>query len=142
MIDDVVATPSSLQVDEGELTFTYVASGGPGGQNVNKRSTKAVLRWNAIGSKSIPADVRARFASRYESRIGRDGDLVLTSDRFRDQAKNRKDCLEKLAEMLRTVERPPRPRRRTKPSRSAVERRLETKRRRSAAKRLRRPPPD
>jgi ribosome-associated protein len=131
-----------LPFDEDELSFTYVASGGPGGQNVNKRSTKAVLRWNVIGSASVPADVRARFASRYGSRIGRDGDLVLTSDRFRDQGKNRKDCLDKLAEMLRAVERPPRPRRPTKPSRSAIERRLEAKRRRSAAKRLRRPPAD
>ena len=138
----MVKIPSSLRVDDTEFSFTYVASGGPGGQNVNKRSTKAVLRWNVRDSDSLPEDVKTRFAAHFASRIGRAGDLVLVSDRFRNQAQNRKDCVDKLSKMIRKVERPPRPRRSTKPSRAAVERRLNAKQRRSATKRLRRPPAD
>jgi len=136
----VLEVSDNLGVPESEFRFTYVASGGPGGQNVNKRSTKAVLRWHLRATSSIPPDMRDRFISHFGSRLTREGELVLTSDRFRDQSRNRKDCLEKLRQMLRSVEQPPRPRRASKPKRSSIERRLEIKKRRSATKKLRRPP--
>ena len=75
----------SLGVPEREFRFTYVASGGPGGQNVNKRSTKAVLRWHLRATSSIPPDVRDRFISHFGSRLTREGELVLTSDNPYDE---------------------------------------------------------
>jgi len=126
-----------LRVPARELTIRFVRSSGAGGQNVNKVSTKAVLRWPVLASRALPADVRARFAERFATRITVDGELVLTSDRHRDQGRNVADCLAKLDAMLDAVATPPRPRRKTRPSRGAVERRLEEKHARAAKKRLR-----
>jgi len=131
------ASPPRLRVPARELVIRFVRSSGAGGQNVNKVSTKAVLRWPVLASRALPADVRARFAERFATRITLDGDLVLTSDRHRDQGRNVADCLGKLDAMLELVATPPKPRKRTRPKRSAVERRLEDKRARSKKKRLR-----
>ena len=128
-----------LRVPARELTIRFVRSSGAGGQNVNKVSTKAVLRWPVLASRALPADVRARFAERFATRITVNGELVLTSDRHRDQGRNVADCLAKLDAMLDAVATPPRPRRKTRPSRGAVERRLEDKHARAAKKRLRSP---
>lgn len=132
-----MSTPDRLRVPARELTITFARSSGAGGQNVNKVNTKAVLRWPVLASRALPADVRARFAERFATRITNDGELVLTSDRHRDQGRNVADCIAKLDAMLDAVATPPRPRRKTRPSRGAVERRLEQKRAQSDKKKLR-----
>lgn len=121
-----------------EFAFQFVRSSGSGGQNVNKVSSKAILRWPVLQSPSIPDDVRARFAARFRRRLTQDGELVVTSQRFRDQKQNVADCLAKLKEMLREVARAPKPRRATRPSRAVEERRLAQKRQASEKKRRRR----
>ena len=121
-----------------EFQFQFARSGGAGGQNVNKVSSKAVLRWPVESSPSLPTDVRQRFCQRFRRRITRDGDLVLTSQRFRDQSRNITDCLEKLRAMLGEVARAPTPRRPTRPGRGTRERRLRDKREISDKKRHRR----
>ena len=115
-------------------------SSGPGGQHVQKVSTKATLRWPVATSPSLPEDVRRRFLDRYHRRITGDGELLVTSQRFRDQGRNVADCLAKLREMLAAVAVAPKRRKATRPPRAAAERRLEQKRRRSKSKKLRRPP--
>jgi ribosome-associated protein len=125
-----------------ELHFDFTRSSGPGGQNVNKVATKAVLRWPVMRSRSLPDDVRERFVARYHRRITREGDLVLQSQRFRDRGRNIADCIEKLRRMLEEVATPPRRRRPTRPTRRSVEQRLAVKRRASGRKRLRRAPDD
>ena len=123
-----------IRVEGGELRFHYARSAGAGGQNVNKVSSKAILRW-AIGSApGLPPDVRARFRHRFARRITRDGELVLTSQRFRDQRRNVEDCLDKLAAMLAQVADAPVPRRPTRPGRGSRERRLRDKRTRADIK--------
>jgi ribosome-associated protein len=127
-----------LQIPLSEFTFTFSRSGGPGGQNVNKVASKALLRWSVVQSPSLPPDVRDRFLARYASRLTNDRELLLTSQRYRDQGRNIADCLEKLREMLATVARPPKRRRPTRPSKNSRERRLTTKRQQGEKKSRRR----
>jgi ribosome-associated protein len=127
-----------IRISLEEFAFTYARSSGPGGQNVNKVNSKAVLRWNPTTSPSLPDDVRRRLLERFASRLTTGGELVLASDRFRDQRRNADDCLEKVREMLATVARPPKKRKKSKPTRASKERRLESKRRESAKKQNRR----
>jgi ribosome-associated protein len=121
-----------------EFQFSFVRSAGPGGQNVNKVNTKAVLRWPVAASPSLPDAVRSRFIARYGSRLTTAGELILTSQRFRDQARNKADCLEKLRQMLAAVAVAPVKRKRTRPTRGSVERRLTQKRQHAGRKRQRR----
>lgn len=123
-----------------ELNFTFARSGGPGGQNVNKVNSKVTLRWDIVKSPTLPADVLARFRAKYHRRITKDGDLVMTSQRYRDQGRNVADCLEKLRELLLEVAVTPRTRRPTRRTKGSVQRRLNDKRRRSDKKQSRRRP--
>jgi len=132
----LVVSPS-VKIPLREFHFTFVRSSGPGGQNVNKLATKAVLRWNVTQSPSLPEPVRERFLARYPRRVSSEGDLVITSQRFRDQGRNTADCLEKLREMLSTAATPPKRRRKTRVPRSSVESRLQSKRHRSVTKQRR-----
>jgi ribosome-associated protein len=123
-----------LFIPDGELEFSFARSGGPGGQNVNKVSSKAILRWNIDANTSIPDAVKARFRSSFANRIAADGNVVVASDEYRDQPRNIENCREKLAQMLASVEKPPKPRRATKPTRASKERRLAGKKRDSEIK--------
>jgi len=125
---------SRIQIPEDELRFTFVRSSGPGGQNVNKLNTKAVLRWSVRGSRGLPEEVRSRLLERFAPRITGDGEVIVTSQRFRDQRQNERDCLEKLREMLLAVATPPKRRKKTRPTRASVQRRREEKRVRSRKK--------
>jgi ribosome-associated protein len=137
----LIVSPN-VQIPLDEFSFTFVRSSGPGGQNVNKLNTKAVLRWAVNASPSLPPSVRHRFVERYASRLTNDGELVITSQRFRDQPQNQRDCLEKLREMLATVATPPKRRRKTKPTKSSIVRRRTEKREHSQKKQQRRMPRD
>lgn len=129
-----------IRVPLDEFDWSYARSGGPGGQNVNKVESKAVLRWPVATSPSVPGDVRARFLQKFHNRVTAEGDLVLSSQRFRDQERNRQDCLEKLTAMLLEAATPPKPRRATRPTKASKRRRVEAKRRTSAVKARRRKP--
>lgn len=123
-----------------EFDFTFARSGGPGGQNVNKVNSKVTLRWNITSSPSLPSDVLARFRSKYHRRMTKDGELVMHSQRYRDQGRNVADCLEKLRELLLEVAVAPRRRKPTRPTKGSVQRRLTAKKQRSNRKQNRRRP--
>jgi ribosome-associated protein len=131
-----------LQIPLAEFEVTFARSGGPGGQNVNKVKSKAVLRWGVISSPSLPEAVRQRFRQRYASRLTGDGELLVTSQRYRDAPRNAGDCFDKLREMLLAVATPPKRRRATRPTRGSVERRLQAKKRQSTVKQRRSAPRD
>lgn len=136
------AAEGAIVVSADELHWQFVRSQGPGGQHVNRASTKAVLRFRVVDSPSLPAAVRARLIARERSRITDAGDLVVTSQRFREQPRNVADCLAKLRVMIERAAEPPRPRRPTRPTRGSVARRRIQKQHRGDTKRLRRPPAD
>jgi ribosome-associated protein len=123
-----------------ELNFTFSRSSGPGGQNVNKVNTKVTLHWPVRQSPSLPDDVRVRFLEKFANRVTGEGEVVVVSQRYRDQGRNVADCMEKLATMVREASIVPRKRKKTKPTRGSKERRLKEKRAASSKKQLRRTP--
>ena len=130
----------AIEVPDGELTFTFARSGGPGGQNVNKVASKAILHWDLAANTSLPADVRERLRARQRRRITTEGELVIQGQRFRDQAKNIEDCRARLREMVLEAMAVPKPRRPTRPSRGSKERRIADKRQQGQRKAGRRKP--
>jgi len=136
----LIITPN-LQIPLRELQFTFARSSGPGGQNVNKVNTKALLRWRVVASPSLPEAVRNRLLARHRRRLTAEGDLLISSQRFRDAGRNAADCLEKLRRMVLEVALPPKPRRPSKPTGAAVRRRLDQKREHAEKKRGRRAGP-
>jgi ribosome-associated protein len=130
------ATP--ISVPQEELEFTFVRSSGAGGQNVNKVSSKAVLRWNPLNSRILTVAARERFLAKFGSKLTKEGDLIITSDRHRDQGRNSADCLEKLRAMIAEIARPPKARKATKPTFGSKQRRLKSKKEQSEKKSSRR----
>jgi ribosome-associated protein len=130
---------SRIAIPRRELRFSFVRSSGPGGQNVNKVASKAVLRWAVGQSQSLPDDVRTRLLSQVGRRINDRGELVLSSQRYRDQAKNIEDCLEKVRGLVLAAATVPRKRKRTKLPKGAREARLRQKRATAEKKRGRGP---
>ncbi len=129
-----------LLVPDVEFNWTYTRSSGPGGQNVNKVASKAVLRWNVAATTALAEDVKNRLALQQKRFFTQDGELIITSQRYRDQERNREDCLEKLRAILLQALVVPKARRKTKPSRGSKRRRLQEKKRRSDVKQGRRSP--
>lgn len=123
-----------------EFEFSFARSPGPGGQNVNKVNSKAVLKWPVEKSNSLPESVKNRFLTKYKRRISNDGVLTMTSHRFRDQGRNVADVLNKLRDLILAVAEEPKIRKKKKVSASAKRRRLEDKRRQSDKKQSRKSP--
>lgn len=122
------------------LGWQFARSGGPGGQHVNRTSSKAVLRFDVAHTPHLPDDVRRRILGRERSRLTGDGTLVISSQVHRDQSRNVAECLARLSELVQACLTPPKRRRPTRTPRSAVAKRLETKKKRSDTKRLRQRP--
>ena len=131
-------TPA-LSIDEGEIHFEFVRSGGPGGQNVNKVSTAAQLRFDVLESPNLKHEVRERVIKLAGRKMTREGVLIIQANRFRSQEKNREDAVSRLIELIREAAKEPKPRRKTKPTFKSKTKRLESKSRRSKVKQLRRP---
>ncbi len=131
---------SRLTISAEEIMITAARSSGPGGQNVNKVNSKVTLRWSPARCQSIDPAWRRRLETRYGGRINREGELVLHSEKFRDQSRNRADVRQKLVDLLLDCQSAPKKRIATRPSRASQRRRLDQKRRQSQKKQSRRKP--
>ena len=127
----------NLAIPDDELVERFVRSSGPGGQNVNKVATAVELRFDIAQSPSLPEAVRERLLAKRDRRVTDAGVLVLNSQRFRTQDRNREDARARLAAFVASGLRAPTPRIATKPSRAAKQRRLNDKRERSTIKKER-----
>ncbi|MBY0588801.1 aminoacyl-tRNA hydrolase [bacterium] len=127
-----------FQIPASELSFAYARSSGPGGQNVNKVSSKVIMTWKPALSEALTPTVKERFLRRFGSKLTREGELQIVSQRFRDRPRNVEDAFEKLREMIRSILVVPKTRRPTKPTRGSQERRIAEKKRRSETKSRRR----
>ena len=123
-----------LSIPDDDFQWRFARSGGPGGPNVNKVASKATLMWDVMASPHLPEGVKQRLAALYPSYFTKNGMFAVTSQRFREQDRNRQDCLEKLRDMLIHALHVPRVRKKTKPTRGSKLRRLEAKKHRAAIK--------
>lgn len=135
----IEVTPE-LAIPDGELTFTASRSGGPGGQNVNKVSTKVTLAFDVTGSPSLSSEQKAHILERLATRVSRNGVLRVVSQRHRSQAANREAAVGRLVELLRLALAEEPPRVPTRPTRVARERRVVSKKLRARIKESRRRP--
>ena len=136
----MLVVSDKIRVPKHELQFTFARSQGPGGQNVNKVNSKATLRWSVARNHSLPADVKQRLLIRYKNRITSEGELLVTSQRYRDQLRNKEDCLNKLRVLIAAVATAPKKRKLTKPTKGSQLRRRKDKAAQSQKKQLRKPP--
>ena len=134
-------TPS-ISIGEDEIEEHFIRASGPGGQNVNKLASAVQLRFDVHRSPRLPEDVRARLERLAGRRLTREGVLVINAQRHRTQERNRADARERLVDLIRRAAVAPAPRRPTKPTAGARERRLQSKKHRASIKGLRqRKPP-
>ena len=132
----LIPITSSIAIEDRELDERFVRSSGPGGQNVNKVSTAVELRFD-ISTSSLPSDVKERLLTLAGRRANAEGVLLIDSREHRTQAMNREAARARLIALIQTAAKRPVRRRATKPSRSSKEKRLDTKKKRSAIKALR-----
>ena len=125
-----------LTVPAWELSEAFVRASGPGGQNVNKVSSAVQLTWN-VEASSLPADVKARFAKLYGSRMTNDGRVILEASEHRSQPMNREAARKRLAQMILKASIRPKRRVATRPTAGSVRRRIASKKRRGEIKSLR-----
>ena len=133
----MIEVMEGISIPENELGFTASRSGGPGGQNVNKVSTKITLSFDVHRSVALSEDQKRRVMEKLATRINNDGILQVVSQRTRSQEMNRADAIDRFAELLRNALTPRRARFKTRLPRAAKEQRLQEKKKRSVKKEAR-----
>jgi ribosome-associated protein len=137
MADEIIISGEAV-IHPDDLEENFIRSSGPGGQNVNKVATAVQLRFNATGAEGLSERVRARVIKFAGQRATKDGVIVIEAGRFRTQEQNRADARARLTALVaKAAEPPPKPRKKTRPTKGSVERRLQGKAGRSTVKKLR-----
>ncbi len=135
----MIRVTDEITLKAGEIKLDFTRSQGPGGQNVNKVSTAAKLRFDVLHSSSLPEEVRRRLIALAGNRVTKDGILIIHAKRFRTQERNRQDAVLRLIKLIREAAVKPKARHRTRPGIGAKKRRMEEKRKRGRTKQMRRP---
>ena len=128
---------NGLTLDASEFHFSFMRASGPGGQNVNKVESAVELRWDLRKSIHLPVGVRLRLEALAGNKVTDDGVLIIQAQRHRTQERNRADAVARVMALCEQALHPPKPRKKTRPSRAAKRRRLEGKKRQGDKKRLR-----
>ena len=132
-----------IRIPEEELRFSCCRASGPGGQHVNRTSSAVQLRFDAAASPSLPEDVRERLLKLPDSRLSSEGVLVIDAREHRSQLRNKECAIARLAALIARASAKPKPRRKTKPSKAVLARRMLVKKAHSQLKRGRmKPGPD
>lgn len=141
MADDLIIN-DQLTIPAGELLITASRSSGPGGQHVNKTDTRIQVRWNVNDSAVLSDNQRRLLRRNLSTRLTESGDLLIACDTNRSQRRNREEALQRMAALVREALIPPKPRKKTKPSRAMKEKRLQEKKQRGQVKKGRGKPHD
>ena len=136
----MIQITEDIAISESDMQIKFVRSTGPGGQNVNKVSTAAQLRFD-VKNAALPDDLRNRLISLAGKKMTEEGELLITASRFRTQDRNRQDAFDRLAALIRRAAVPPKVRKPTLPTRGSNERRLKSKRHRGKIKQTRQSDP-
>ncbi len=131
-------SPIKIEIPENEIVFDFIRSTGPGGQNVNKVSSAVQLRFNIHNSSILTEDHKVRLVKKAGRKVNKNGVLIIKAQRFRTQQNNRMDALRRLESLILQTINKPKVRLKTSPSKKTIEKRLTSKRKRSATKQLRR----
>lgn len=138
MSSGALVISADLSIPRNELTFRASRAGGPGGQHVNKASTRVELVWSVRHSRALDEPQRAILTEKLAARLDSDGELRVVASEHRSQSRNRDEAEDRLARLVRQALRPRKARRATRPTRSSIEKRLRSKKELSARKRDRR----
>lgn len=134
MLTENLMAPLTVHQLEPEISLSATRSSGAGGQNVNKVSTKVILRWNIVQSTIATPEQKEILLKKLSSRITTEGDLILSSQEYRSQVQNKEAVLAKLDELIKKAFYKPKPRKATKPSKAVKKKRLESKRKHAEKK--------
>jgi len=133
----MIEITNSISLNENELEFSFVRASGPGGQNVNKVSTVAQLRFDLQSNRSIPDEIKKRLQKLAGKKLNSDGTIIIDARRFRSQERNKQDAIDRLIALIKKSVERPKPRKKTKPTKAAKLKRLDNKRKKGDLKKNR-----